>query len=300
MTQKKTDRMTAEAFARLGNEKQLQEYSEIIFKLTGLIIDFITSEHETLRISHGENFSPYCKMLRSCREGREACFQCDVANALRAAEEKREICYTCYAGLHEIVVPVHDAGGVYLGCMTSGQFHLSETPLLKKSEVLALAGRFGLDGEKLYRAYRKSSSLTPVQAEGMLSYLNLIARQLVSVRDHLIFMDKINVHDKIEAVKKYLDENYASPLSIKEVAQRFHISPGYLAHRFRKSLNISFQQYVNFRRITEAQQMLTDTEITVSEIAYGSGFGSVSQFNRTFRAIAGMAPKEYRMKHRIS
>ena len=182
--------------------------------------------------------------------------------------------------------------------MTSGQFHLSETPLLKKTEVLELAGRFGLDGGKLYRAYRKSSSLTPVQVEGMLTYLNLIGKQLVSVRDHLIFMDKIGVHDKIEAVKNYLDENYASPLSIKETAHRFHISPGYLAHQFKKSLNISFQKYINFRRIAKAQQMLTDTEISIAETAYANGFGSVSQFNRTFRSIAGMAPKQYRMNSR--
>ena len=290
----------AEAFARLGNEKQLQEYSEIIYKLTGLVIDFITAEQETLRISHGVNFNPYCKMLRSCRKGRTACFQCDVSNARRVAAEKQPVCYICYAGLHEIVVPVNDAKGTYLGCMTSGQFHLSETPLLKKSEVLDLAGRFRLDGDKLYRAYRKSGSLTPVQVEGMVTYLKLIGRQLVGVRDHLIFMDKINVRDKIEAVKAYLDENYASPLSIRETAHRFHISPGYLAHQFKNALNISFQRYINFRRITQAQQMLTDTDISIGEIAYANGFGSVSQFNRTFRTIAGMSPTLYRIKNQFS
>ena len=134
----------------------------------------------------------------------------------------------------------------------------------------------------------------------MITYLKLIGKQLVSLRDHLIFMDKINVHDKIEAVKNYLDENYASPISIQQTAHRFHISPGYLAHQFKKSLNISFQRYINFRRIAKARQMLTDTEISIAEIAYANGFGSVSQFNRTFRSIAGMAPKQYRIRKRIS
>ena len=88
MTRKKTAGILAEAFERLGNEKQLQEYSEIIYKLTGLVIDFISAEQETLRISHGVNFNPYCKMLRSCRKGRSVCLQCDVSNARRAAAEK--------------------------------------------------------------------------------------------------------------------------------------------------------------------------------------------------------------------
>ena len=286
MNQKKSESITAEAFARLGKEKQLQEYSGIIFKLTGLVIDFISAEGETLRISRGVNFNPYCKMLRGSKTGKEACLQCDISNALRAANEKCPICYTCHAGLHEIVVPVYDDTGIYIGCMTSGQFHLSGTPRLGKKEILKLAERCGVDGEKLFRAYRMSNSLTPVQVEGILAYLGLIGKHLTGIRDHLIFMEKINMPDKIKAVKKYIDENYASQLSIEQTAQN--------------AVNVSFQRYVRFRRIAVSREMLTGTTLSVSEIAYACGFGSVSQFNRMFRSSAGISPSCYRERNKFS
>lgn len=297
MNRKKTDSLTAEAFAMLGKEKQIQEYSDIIFKLTGLVIDFISAEGETLRISHMVNFNPYCKMLRSCEKGRKACLLCDVFNASRAAEEKKAVCYSCYAGLHEIVVPVFDEKENYIGCMTSGQFHLSGAPLFSRKNIFEIAARYGLDGGKLYQAYKKSNSLTPVQTEGIISYLKIIGRQLTSIREHLIFMDKINVPDKISMVKKYLDENFDSEISIEQVAKKFSMSPGSLAHKFKETVNISFQRYVNFRRLMRAREMLKETQLSVSEIAYSCGFGSVSQFNRIFRASVGIAPSQYRKQN---
>lgn len=298
MNRKKSESITAEAFARLGKEKQLQEYSGIIFKLIGLVIDFISAEGETLRISRGVNFNPYCILLRGSKKGKEACLHCDVSNALRAADEKRPICYTCHAGLHEIVVPVFDDTGIYIGCMTSGQFHLSDSPLLRKKAILELADRYEVNGEKLFRAYKKSISLTPLQVEGILTYLGLIGKHLTGIRDHLIFMEKINTPDKIMAVKKYIDDNYASELSIEQTAQKFHISPDYLAHKFKDAMNVSFQRYVRFRRIAVSREMLSGTTLSVSEIAYSCGFGSVSQFNRMFRSAAGMAPGRYRELNR--
>ena len=99
----KKDSIIAEAFAMLGNEKQIQEYADIIFKLTGLVIDFISAEGETLRISHMVNFNPYCKMLRSCEKGMKACLQCDIFNASNAAAEKKAVCYSCYAGILHLI-----------------------------------------------------------------------------------------------------------------------------------------------------------------------------------------------------
>ena len=294
MNQKKTDNITNEAFARLGKEKQIQAYSEIIFKLTGLVIDFISAEGETLRISQGVNFNPYCKMFRSKKSGKDACSQCDILNASHAAEIKHPVCYTCHAGLHEIVVPVYDDGDNYIGCMTSGQFHLSGTPFLDEENVFELASLHGLNGNELYQAYKQSNSLSTVQVDGIIAYLKIIGKNLTSIRDHLVFMEKINAPDKIVLVKKYLDDHFDSPISIEDVAEKFHISPSNLAHKFKDTVNISFQKYVNFRRLMRSKEMLRDTKLSISEVAYSCGFGSISQFNRIFRSSTGISPTQYR------
>jgi AraC-like DNA-binding protein len=95
-------------------------------------------------------------------------------------------------------------------------------------------------------------------------------------------------------VKKYLDENFDSQITIESVAKKFSISPSNLAHKFKDTVNVSFQRYVNFRRLMRAREMLKETKHSISEIAYSCGFGSVSQFNRVFRSSVGCAPRQYR------
>ena len=157
-----------------------------------------------------------------------------------------------------------------------------------------MAKQYGLNEKTLYREYKKSNSLSPVQVEGMIAYLKIIGRHLTGIREHLIFMDKINMSDKIESVKRYLDENYASPLTIEQVADKFHISPSNLAHKFKNTVNISFQRYIKFKRLAKSKEMLRETKLSIAEIAYACGFGSVSQFNRTFRNVVEFSPGQYR------
>ena len=291
---KSSKSITEEAFARLGKEKLMQEYSEIIFKLTGLVIDFISAEGVTRLVSHGTNFNPFCALMQSCKGGAEACVQCDIDNASAAAELKKPVCYTCHGGLHEIVVPVYDENGNYLGCLTSGQFHLSNAPYLSKESIYNMAEKYGIDADELYNSYKSSNSLTQTQVEGIIAYLNIISHHLTGIREHLIFMEKINVPDIISEVKKYIDEHFDANVSIKQIAERFHISPSNLAHKFKENTNVSFQRYINFRRFTKAKEMLQETTLSISEIAYACGFGSISQFNRNFRSASGISPSEYR------
>ena len=299
MTQSAQNRSyTAQAFAELGKEKQLQEYSTIIFQLLGLVIDFISAEGETLRLSRGVHFNPYCVLLRKTAAGGRACAECDVTNAKKAAVLRKSICYNCYAGLSEIIYPLYDAHGTYIGSMTAGQFHLAGTPQLSRKKNFALAGQTGVSGNELWNYYRKSAVLTPAQREGLIGYLKIIGHHLTGIRDNLIFMDKINMPDKIKEVKRYLDVHYGESLKLAELARRFCISPDYLAHIFRKEMNIAFHRYQVLRRLSEAEKMLAGTELSIREIAFHCGFGSISQFNRFFKKEKGCTPGICRSKNR--
>ena len=286
----------AQAFGRLGDEKQLQEYSAILFKLLGLVIDFISADGETLRLSKGVNFNPFCTTLRNTPSGRAACGHCDVENARRAAESREPVCYACYAGLRELLIPLFDDKGQYLGAMTSGQFHLAGKRLRTRREILALAREYGLEGEALWAKYRDSVSLTDAQAEGVIGYLQIIGRHLTSVREHLLLMQRIDMPDRIEAVKGYVEEHCAEALGIHDVARRFCMSPDYLAHEFTKSVRIPLHRFVVFCRINRAKAMLHDTRLTAAEIATQAGFGSVSQFNRAFKRETGMTATTFRAR----
>ncbi|MBQ7208939.1 MAG: PocR ligand-binding domain-containing protein [Lentisphaeria bacterium] len=290
--------ITAQAFARLGGEKQLQEYSKIIFQLLGLVIDFISADGETLRISRGVNFNSYCAALRATPAGREICSKCDMDHARAAAAERKNICYACSAGLHEILVPLFDSRGEYIGAMTSGQFHLDGQPLFSRENVAELARGCGLDPEKMWKLYRRSITLSALQAEGVTGYLEIIGRHLTGIRENLILMDRIDTPDKVAEIKKYVEKNCMHRLTVEQVSRKFYLSPDYLSHLFSRKVHVSFHRYLALCRIIRARNMLAETSLSASEIAYASGFGSISQFNRAFKAETGRSPGAYRRAER--
>lgn len=297
MKQHREKNITSQAFARLGNEKLLHEYCDILHKLMGLVVDFISADDETLRLSGGSNFNAYCAAIRENPKGFSACHQCDVIHAFRGAKNQEAICYRCHAGLYEVVFPLFDSKKIYLGCLTSGQFHLQHEPQSSETEIHHLARQFQLVPEPLYAAYQQSPVLTKEQLDGVIRYLQIIGRLLTGVREHLIFLEKINTPEKIESIRKYIEENYTGKLLLKEVARKFYVSPSFLSHNFKKELNVSFVDYINAFRIKKARELLEDTRLQISEIAMLTGFGSISQFNRCFLAGTGMSAKNYRMKN---
>lgn len=290
----KKNTITEQVFAKLGKERLLHEYSHCLYGLLGLIIDFITWEGETLKLSGGTNFNPFCQQIRDTQKGQLTCQNCDETHARWAARNHKSVCYRCHAGLTDVLVPLYDHANRYIGSMTAGQFHREGDPEFSREQIYAIAKDFDLDPQTLYHDYCTSPRLTQSQLEALLDFLNIIGRHLSSTHDNLLLLEKLNTPDKIESVRKYVEDNYRKQLSIRQVARHFGISPGYLAYLFKRELYVSFGNYLNFYRISKAREMLTETRLSVSEIAFLNGFGSISQFNRTFRKVLHCSPSDYR------
>ena len=111
-------------------------------------------------------------------------------------------------------------------------------------------------------------------------------------------MEQCNAPDKISLVQKYIHENYMRRLTVEGVARRFYISTNYFSRLFRQTLGTGFNNYLNCYRVEKARVMLGETNLSVAEIAFLCGFGSISQFNRVFRDVAHCPPGELRRKSR--
>ena len=99
---------------------------------------------------------------------------------------------------------------------------------------------------------------------------------------------------KIYAITEYIDTHYMETLSLREIAERFAMSPFYLSHQFTKLVGMSFVNYVQKVRIRYALQMLSYTGARIHDIIADCGFASSSQFNRTFTAFCHMSPSDFR------
>lgn len=99
------------------------------------------------------------------------------------------------------------------------------------------------------------------------------------------------------AVQTYIEEHFAEPLSISDLADRVFMTQCYLTHRFKDATGYSPKQYLVLHRIACAKELLAGSGLPVSEVAYRAGFTDVNNFIRTFKRDAGCTPLHYREQH---
>lgn len=100
-----------------------------------------------------------------------------------------------------------------------------------------------------------------------------------------------------DAIRDYIDEHYASPLTRDSVAQAFYISPNYLSHLFQKTGAVGFNEYLNHTRLEHARMLLKGYDLKVKEIAHACGFIDSNYFCRLFRKNTERSPSEYRRQY---
>jgi len=102
-------------------------------------------------------------------------------------------------------------------------------------------------------------------------------------------------HDNpVTVAQSFVASHYAERLAIDDLARAANVSPSYLTRLFRQAVGTSPHDYVVRFRITQAKQLLAETDLPVSEVASRTGFSSTSNFSYRFSAVTGISPRSYR------
>lgn len=100
--------------------------------------------------------------------------------------------------------------------------------------------------------------------------------------------------DATQSLLLYINSHYTDPLTRQEIARATGYHESYISHIFSDVLHTTLTDYITTLRIDDARRLLTDTRLTVSQIALSLGFGSIRTFNRVFLQQTGKTPTAYR------
>lgn len=101
-------------------------------------------------------------------------------------------------------------------------------------------------------------------------------------------------------VFRFVEKNYMNSCSLYDLSRHTGYDYAYLSRYFKKNVGISYNDYVNQYRISEACYLLQNREMTILDIASECGFNNVRSFNRHFREQLNTTPAEYRKQIRKS
>lgn len=128
-------------------------------------------------------------------------------------------------------------------------------------------------------------------SQGLVSALLVLVMRLIRINPE----DEAALSQECQKIKEYLDQNFTSPITLDSLSETVYISKHYLSHLFKEQTGISPIKYLTLKRMEKACELLSETELPVSEVSKAVGYENPLYFSQVFKRIYGISPVKYRM-----
>ena len=155
------------------------------------------------------------------------------------------------------------------------------------SHIFAVSGASRAVAESILS--RDGGVLGTLEAQALLYPICLDALRGCSFEDGKRIADS-----STERAFEYMNAHFAKSISLDDVARAVGLHPVTLSKMFSQKIGVGFNDCVRYLRCRHAAYLINASDATFTEIAYSCGFGSVRSFNRSFKAVYGITPGEYR------
>ena len=278
--------------AKLVESPLFQEYQSAFRGVTGLSLSLRPVRSQYRRDELVEP-NALCRLLSATAQGCASCSSARASLELEARDGPSSV--SCFTGLRDSAVPVR-VGDELIAFLHTGQILLHEP---NRAEFDKIAGQLvawgaGLDLKAVETAYFNTKVLHPEQYQSMLHMLALFAEHLATVSNSIEIKDQEDEPKLVSQAKRYIQEHYGERISLDEAARVVNASTRHFCKVFKTVTGITFTDYLARVRVEQAKLLLGNPHLRVSEIAFETGFESISQFNRSFKRITGHSPTQFR------
>ncbi len=140
----------------------------------------------------------------------------------------------------------------------------------------------------------------------LLKILSMVQGRASSLALHGAFMELLDTmlphsadrqhtgNEYLNASIAFIDQSYAYPMTIGDIARRIGVDRTYLFRLFKKETGMSPQEYLRNYRLKKAQALLRTTTLTLDMVAGSTGLGDASHLSKLFREAYGCSPGAYR------
>jgi AraC-like DNA-binding protein len=183
--------------------------------------------------------------------------------------------------------------------LTRGFFDLPEFSQIKKLFILGQQGVLikGKDHKKisdLIKSVYNSSGI-----ERLILFLKTL-ETIAGTADYELlsgvgYTNTVTTADteRINKVMSFLMDNYTKEFNAQELADLVNLNKSSFCRYFKSRTHKTCSQFLNEIRIAHACKLLVNSNMTISEIGYETGYNNISHFNRQFKLITGMTATEY-------
>lgn len=106
--------------------------------------------------------------------------------------------------------------------------------------------------------------------------------------------ERKTIHPSIQKILVYIGKNFATDITVQEIAEEFRLNECYLSALFKKEVGINLSNYLQRYRANRAMELLKNSDLRINEIAYRVGYQNPSYFSEQFKKIYNITPSEIR------
>lgn len=151
----------------------------------------------------------------------------------------------------------------------------------------------------------KIAKLHKLEAFQQFILVTEILNDLGSLKDFKLltsqgFVDKLNDQKKgrLQLVHDYVMNNFRKEIGLVSAANVANMNPSSFSRYFKQAYGKTFSEYVNEIRVGYACKLLLEDDIGITQTCFQSGFNNISNFNKQFKKLRNLSPKEYRNRFR--
>ncbi|WP_229792103.1 PocR ligand-binding domain-containing protein [Cerasicoccus arenae] len=287
-----TDRARRTA-AQLKDSQLFQDYQRAFRKATGLPLAIRSLQSYESALSGAVDENQFCALIGKTNVGCANCLKMQEQLEREAGLEPKSL--HCFAGLCDTAVPIR-VGDRLIAFLQTGQILLHQPNEAEFSQATRQILKWGaeINLKELEEAYYNTKVFDRDQYQAMVALLTTFAEHLATISNSIALEESNEDPMLVANAKKYIQERYQDALSLDDAAKAVNASTRHFCKVFKEATDITFTDYLARIRVEKAKHLLANLNLRVSEIAFGVGFESISQFNRSFKRVTGQTPTEFR------
>lgn len=289
-----TGERSQQLVARLETSTLFRDYQAAFKQATGMPLGLRPLKSYDKAFSDEEGANPFCVLMGQTHRGCAQCLEMQAALERTAGLEPASL--HCFAGLCDTAVPVR-VGDELIAFLQTGQVLLHQPNQEEFSRTTRQLLKWGCEVnlKSLEDAYFQTKVFDREQYGAMIRLLSTFAEHLALISNSIEpSAESVQEPQLVTRAKRYIREHYEERISLDEAAQAVNASTRHFCKVFKDATGMTFTDYVARVRVERAKNLLQNPHLRVSEIAFETGFESISQFNRSFKRITGMSPTRYR------
>lgn len=147
---------------------------------------------------------------------------------------------------------------------------------------------------RLLRCFNSSDKHKDIYSKNLFNCILIdIYKEGKIIDENVLFLNPL-----IQKAITYVITNPEKKFNVQTLSKFLGVNADYFSHLFKNETGITFTKYLNQIRIEHAKRLLENTDLSVLEISYESGFNTPTHFYKTFKAQTNFSPKEYKKNKR--